>query len=30
MEWSGSGPVLDLSELLQDLPEQAMEDLPVH
>ena len=30
MEWSGSGAVLDLSDLLQDLLEEAVEDLPVH
>jgi hypothetical protein len=30
MEWSGSGAVLDLSDLLQDLLEEAVEDLLVH
>ena len=30
MERSGSGAVLDLSDLLLDLLEEAVEDLPVH
>ncbi|MEE8390239.1 MAG: hypothetical protein V3S14_05500 [Anaerolineae bacterium] len=30
MEWSSSGAVLDLSDLLQGLLEEAVEDLPVH
>ena len=30
IEWSGSGAVLDLSDLLQDLLEEAAAGLPVH
>lgn len=30
MEWSGSGDLLDLSDLLQDLLEEAVNGLPVH
>lgn len=30
LESSGNGAVLDLSELLQDLLEEAVESLPVH
>jgi hypothetical protein len=30
LELSGNGAVLDLSELLQDLLEEAVEGLPVH
>ncbi len=30
MEWNGSEALLDLSDLLQDLLEEAVEGLPVH
>jgi hypothetical protein len=30
MEWSGNEALLDLGDLLKDLLEEAVEDLPVH